>query len=187
MIRKILKFLILTPFKLIIYVKYYFNNINFKEIKNIPLNCRINSGVRSGKKGTINIRCNVNLSYGCILSAWGGQIIINDNVFIGPYVVIYGHGSVEIGNNTLISMGCKILSSNHTIPPQGHNIRDYPDMLLKTKIGNDVWIGANTVILGGVTIGDGSVIGAGSIVTKDIPSNVIAVGNPAKVLKERPQ
>lgn len=70
----------------------------------------------------------------------------------------------------------------------GHFVKGYTNYkkdFLKTYIGNDVWIGANTVILKGITIGNGAIIGAGSVVTKSIPPYAIAVGNPAKILKYR--
>ena len=105
--------------------------------------------------GIIEVGPQCDLNQGVELSPWGGKIRLNRKVWLGPYVVIYGHGGVEIGEQTLISMHCTILSSNHTVPPKGTLIRNVADELLPTKIGRDVWVGANAVILGGVTIGDG--------------------------------
>lgn len=92
-----------------------------------------------------------------------GEIIINDNVMLGPNVTL-----CTADHNKNIDFRIK-----------------YPGYLLNKKIiiGKNVWIGANCVILPGVAIGDGSIIGAGSIVTKDIPSSVIAAGVPCKVIK----
>ena len=67
----------------------------------------------------------------------------------------------------------------------GALIRDVPDELLPTKIGRDVWIGANAVILGGVTIGDGAVVAAGAVVTKDVEAGAIVAGVPARLLRKR--
>lgn len=145
----------------------------------------LSSGFAHGKKGEINIGDYCKITKGCILKAYGGKIVLNKNVFLGEYVVIYGHGNIEIGENTLIAMHTCIVSSNHTVLDRTSTIRSLPDILLPTKIGNDVWIGANCSILGGVTIGDGAVIGAGSVVTENIPEYAIAVGNPAKVKKYR--
>lgn len=92
---------------------------------------------------------------------------------------------MEIGDQTLISMHVSILSSDHAIPERAKLIRHCQDVLKPTKIGKDVWIGANTVILGGVKIGDGCVVGAGAVVTKDLPAYSIAVGVPAKVVSLR--
>jgi len=71
------------------------------------------------------------------------------------------------------------------VPDKSKLIRNQPDLQLPVQIGSDVWIGANCTILGGVQIGDGAVVGAGSIVNKDIPAYAIAVGNPARVIKYR--
>jgi acetyltransferase-like isoleucine patch superfamily enzyme len=92
---------------------------------------------------------------------------------------------VEIGEQTLVSMHCTILSSNHGVPPLGTLIRDTADKLLPTKIGRDVWIGANAVILGGVTIGDGAVVAAGAVVNRDVEAGAIVAGVPARFIRKR--
>jgi acetyltransferase-like isoleucine patch superfamily enzyme len=125
------------------------------------------------------------LCLGVELNSWGGRIKIGRRVFLGPYTVIYGHGGVEIGDHTLVSMHCCIMSSNHSVPAREKIIRHEPDIPLPTKIGRDVWLGAGVKVLGGVTIGDGSVVGAGAVVTKDLPAYSIAVGVPAHVIGER--
>lgn len=90
-----------------------------------------------------------------------------------------------IGKDTLISMHCRILSSNHTIPDKNCLIRSKPDILLPVTIGEDVWLGTGTTILGGVTVGNGCIVGAGAVVTKDLPPYSVAVGIPAKVVRTR--
>ena len=142
-------------------------------------------GLNNFKKGKINILKNCELSKGVIIKAYGGFVDIKQNTYLGEYVVIYGHGGVEIGEDTLIAMHSCILSSNHTVSNKDSKIRNMPDILLPTKIGNDVWVGANVTVLGGITIGDGAIIGAGAVVTRNIPPYAIAVGNPAKVIKYR--
>ena len=142
-------------------------------------------GFASGSPGQIQIASQVKLEQGTILHAWGGTIVIQDNVFVGPYTVIYGHGGVTIGKDTLIATHCQILSSNHTIPDRSRHIRWEPDILLPTTLGDDVWLGAGVTVLGGVTIGDGCVVGAGAVVTQDLLPYSIAVGIPAKVIRTR--
>ena len=100
-------------------------------------------------------------------------------------MVIYGHGGVEVGSETLISPHVTIFSSNHKIGPKVDKIMRAGSDLLPTKIGEGVWIGAQAVILGGVTIGDGCVVGAGAVVTKDLPAYSVAMGVPAKVVRSR--
>ncbi|MNQ98933.1 Galactoside O-acetyltransferase [compost metagenome] len=141
--------------------------------------------MREGQKGKISISDNCEITKGCIIKAYGGVITLDTNVFLGEYTVIYGHGDVSIGKNTLIAMHTCIVSSNHTISNKTTMIRSEPDILLPVKIGSDVWIGAGAKILGGTNIGDGVIIGAGSVVNKDIPPYAIAVGVPARVIRYR--
>lgn len=136
--------------------------------------------------GVVEVADACELNQGVELNPFGGLIRIARRVWLGPYVVIYGHGGVEIGEQTLVSMHCSILSSNHGVPPFGKLIRDTPDELRPTKIGRDVWIGANAVILGGVTIGDGAVVAAGAVVNRDVEAGAVVAGVPARVVKRRP-
>jgi acetyltransferase-like isoleucine patch superfamily enzyme len=144
------------------------------------------AGLGAGVTGRIVVGERCQIEQGVILHAHGGEIALGQNVFLGPYAVIYGHGGVTIGDDTLISMHCRILSSNHTVPPLDRHIRWEPDVLRPTHIGRDVWLGAGVTVLGGVTIGDGCVVGAGAVVTKDLPPGSIARGVPAIVYGSRP-
>lgn len=114
------------------------------------------------------------------LHADTGIIQVGDNLSISHNVTIAANdgGEITIGNNVAIGMNTVLRAANHDyIKLVGH----IPG---KIVIGDNVWIGANCVIVPGVSIGSGSVIGAGSIVTKDIPDNVVAVGNPCKPIKK---
>jgi acetyltransferase-like isoleucine patch superfamily enzyme len=139
----------------------------------------------SQPRGAIEIGDENWIERGAVLWAFGGSIKTAPRVFVGPYATIYGHGGVEIGEWSLISMHATILSSNHTVPAMDRCIRWEKDLLLPTKIGRDVWIGANAVILGGVTIGDGAVVAAGAVVTKDVELGAIVAGNPARLIRRR--
>jgi maltose O-acetyltransferase len=112
----------------------------------------------------ISIGSRVYINRGTIITA-RARIAIGDDVLIGPYVVI------NSGNH-----GYKDLT-------RPMNVQDHVSAPI--NIGNDVWIGAHAVVLSGVTIGDGSVIGAGSVVTRAIPANVVAAGVPARVIASR--
>ncbi len=145
----------------------------------------IGSGKRRDLAKTIKIGPECELEQGVDLDPWSGHIFIGRHVYIGPYTIVYGQGGLDIGDHTLIAMHCCILSSNHTIPGPSRQIRDEPDVLLPTKIGRDVWLGAGVIVLGGVTIGDGCVVGAGSVVTRDLPPYTIAIGVPATITGHR--
>jgi acetyltransferase-like isoleucine patch superfamily enzyme len=123
---------------------------------------------------------------GVILDAHGGKIQLGDHVHLGPYSVIYGHGDVTIGNNTLIGPQCCIVSFNHQVPPLGSEIRHAANNHVPVVLGEDTWLGAGVKILAGVTLGDGCIIGAGAVVTRSLPAGTIAHGIPAKAAGTRP-
>lgn len=112
---------------------------------------------------------------------------IGDNVSVHPMTYIEAAGNVTIGNDVSIAHGVTIMSVNHGYDDLEIPIKDQPVPRKPVVIGNNVWIGAKAVILGGNTVLDGVVIGAGSVVTKDIQSNMVVVGVPAHVIKERGQ
>ncbi len=138
-------------------------------------------------KGTVEVGESCEINQGVEMNPYGGSIRIAPRVWLGPYVVIYGHGGVEIGEWTMVSMHATIVSSNHAIPSLDRCMRWENDVLLPTKIGRDVWIGANAVILGGVTIGDGAVVAAGAVVTKDVERGAIVAGVSARLVSRRRQ
>ncbi len=147
--------------------------------------CEVALGPAPGRRGTIVLGARTRLECGVLLHPFGGRIETGINVYIGPFTTIYGQGGVQIGTDTLISMHCRILSSNHSVPHPGTLICSQPDILRPTAIGRDVWLGAGVTVLGGVTIGDGCVIGAGAVVTRDVPPYSIAVGTPLRILRRR--
>jgi acetyltransferase-like isoleucine patch superfamily enzyme len=109
----------------------------------------------------------------------GPMIVVGQNVILGSNLKIYCRpAKVFIGDNTMFSHNNTIITSTHDLIDR-NIIKGYP-----VHIGKNVWITSNVTILPGVNIGDNSVIGAGSVVTKDIPSNVFAAGNPCKVIKK---
>ena len=117
------------------------------------------------------------------VTLWGpGKIKIGRNTEIGIHCVIYSSEYVEIGDNSLLAANCYIIDSNHGIA-KNQLIREQKATVKgPVIIGEDVWLGAGVKVLSGVHIGNGAVIGAQSVVNKDIPENAIAVGAPAKVV-----
>ncbi len=113
---------------------------------------------------------------------FGKNITIEDNVYINFGCVILDCAEVTIGANTLLGPNIGLYPVNHAIDAEE---RIHGGCIGKPiHIGKNVWFGGDVKVLAGVTIGDNTIIGTGSIVTKDIPSNVIAVGNPCKVIRE---
>ena len=115
----------------------------------------------------------------------GKNLFIGDDVDLAKDVIITSKGGVSIGSRTLIGYRTQILSSNHHVPPVGSMIYNAGHNHKPINIGKDVWIGSNCIITAGVNIESGSVIAAGSIVTKNVQTNQIVGGNPAKLIKEK--
>jgi len=157
------------------------SGVSFGKGVRIGPDCEIALGPAPVRRGAIVLGDRTRIDRGVLLHPYGGRIETGIDVYIGPYTTVYGHGGVWIGKDTLVSMHCRILSSNHAIPLRGTIIRSLPDELRPTRIGCDVWLGAGVTVLGGATIGDGCVVGAGAVVTGDLPAGAIAVGVPARV------
>lgn len=109
----------------------------------------------------------------------GNQVNIAQNCLIG------GAGGVEIGNFVMIGPNSCIVSSNHGFSKGGIPMLRQKQTLSPINIKDDVWLGANVVVLPGITIGQGAIIGAGSVVTKNVEPYTIVAGNPARTLKKR--
>lgn len=114
---------------------------------------------------------------------WAGKHIhMGHHVYANFNLTVVDDGDVYIGDYTMIGPNVTLATASHPILPQ---LREKAIQYnIPVRIGKNVWIGAGAVILPGVTVGDNSVIGAGSVVTKDIPPNVVAAGNPCRVLRE---
>lgn len=112
---------------------------------------------------------------------YGWNIEVGENFFANYNLTILDVGKVTIGSNAQIAPNVSIYTAGHPIHPDSRN-SGY-EYGIPVTIGDNVWIGGNTVIMPGVTVGDNVVIGAGSVVTKDIPDWSIAVGNPCRVIR----
>lgn len=140
---------------------------------------RCEKGVRIMKRdGSISVGNKVLLHRYVKLSAYGGKIDIGNNTYIGDRTEIHSGESITIGNNVNISWDCNILDRDY------HGFESEKEITKSVTICDNVWIGCRSIILKGVTIGEGSVVAAGSVVTKDVPPKCLVGGNPAKVIKE---
>lgn len=116
-------------------------------------------------------------------SNWGGKNVhLGKNVYFNFNATLVDDTHIYIGDCTMLGPNVVIATAGHPILPE---LREKAlQYNLPVHIGKNCWLGAGVIVLPGVTIGDNTVIGAGSVVTKDIPANVVAVGNPCKVLRE---
>ena len=114
---------------------------------------------------------------------WGGKHVhLGNNVYANFNLTLVDDANIYIGDDCMIGPNTVIATAGHPIDPELRaKVTQYN---AEVHIGNNVWLGAGVIVMPGVTIGDNSVIGAGSVVTKDIPSNVVAFGNPCKVYRE---
>jgi maltose O-acetyltransferase len=112
---------------------------------------------------------------------YGTNIIIGRKVYFNFDCVILDVAEVTIGDYCLFGPGVHIYAAMH---PVDHELRRTRESGKPVRIGNDVWVGGRVVILPGVTIGDRAILGAGSVVTRDVPSDVVAAGNPCRIIKE---
>ena len=113
---------------------------------------------------------------------YGTNIQIGETFYANFNFLVLDDGLVKIGDNVLIGPNVGIFTATHLLNPK---LRPKDaDYTKAVTIGNNVWIGGGSIINPGISIGDNSVIGSGSVVTKDIPANVVAVGNPCRILKK---
>jgi acetyltransferase-like isoleucine patch superfamily enzyme len=120
-------------------------------------------------------------SYCCINNAVG-DVIIGDHTRVGLHNTVIG--PVRIGSHVNLAQGITVTALNHNIVEKDRRIDEQGVSTVPVTIGDDIWIGANAVILPGVTIGNHSVVAAGAVVTKDVPPHSLVAGVPAKIIKE---
>lgn len=166
------------------YAKYISAGKDFIIEDAAELNCLCKQGMQFGDRVTIGRNAIIRPS-----NIYGGEIgeglKVGNNSNIGPFAYIGCSGFIEIGNNVMISPRVSIYAENHVF--------DNPEICMKeqgvlkqfVKIEDDCWIASNSVILAGVTIGKGSIIAAGAVVTKDVPPYSIVAGVPAILIRSR--
>ncbi len=115
----------------------------------------------------------------------GGFIRIGNDCSVHNFVTMFGAGGITIGDDCRIATGVLIVAFNHRFDDAARPIRTQSITTRGVIVESDVWIGARVILLDGVTVGQGSVIGAGSVVTRDVPRYSVVVGNPARVVSHR--
>jgi maltose O-acetyltransferase len=124
---------------------------------------------------------------------YGENIYIDEGTFINVNAIFLDNNIINIGKNGLIGPGVQLLTASHPLSARerliisnGNLKASYKTFSKPIHIGDNVWIGGNTVVLPGITIGNNVTIGAGSVITKDIPDNMLAFGNPCKIIRQIP-
>ncbi|MDP3392435.1 DapH/DapD/GlmU-related protein [Sediminibacterium sp.] len=151
---------------------------------NAEINCLSEQNIVLGNRVTIGKHAIIRPSniYG---GAIGAGLKVGDHSNIGPYSYIGCSGKITIGNNVMISPRVSIYAENHVFDEANIPMKEQGVTQSAVTIEDDCWIAANSIILAGVTIGKGSVIAAGSVVTKSVPPYSVVAGVPAKVIKQR--
>lgn len=114
---------------------------------------------------------------------WGGKHVrLGNYVYANFNLTLVDDGNIDIGDNVMFAPNVTVITATHPVLP---SLREKGlQFNVDVKICSNVWIGAGAIIMPGITVGENSVVGAGSVVTKDVPPNTVVVGNPARVLRE---
>lgn len=155
--------------------------LRFFFYKNLGWNSKI--AISSTIKNRKNIKIGYKVEIGPFVVLWPTKLIISDCVQINPGTAIYGN--VSIGNSVMIAPNCMIAGGNHGVAKSNVPMRFQPSVSKGIIIEDDVWIGANSVITDGVTLRKGTIVAAGSVVTKSTEEYSINAGVPSKKINER--
>jgi acetyltransferase-like isoleucine patch superfamily enzyme len=139
---------------------------------------KMNGGRLAAKPG-------LRISEYAVVAPYGGHIEMGENVYLGPHSVIYGHGGLYIGDNVLIAAHVVIVPANHGYGDVDTPIRMQQSTAKGITIGNGSWIGAGARLLDGVTVGKDCIVAAGAVVTTSVPDRSVVAGVPAKIVRNR--
>ena len=167
---------------------YHGNYISAKGKLNLEEGCEIvglsKRGINFGNRCTVG-RYSTIRPTNVLLDEAGEGLKVGNNSNIGAYSYIGCSGYIEIGNNVMMGPRVNLMSENHNFSELNSSIKSQGIARSFILIEDNVWIGVNSTILPGVTIGSGSIIAAGAVVTKDVPKNTIVGGIPAKIIRSR--
>jgi len=164
--------------------------------ENSKIYAQANINNPSAIKANITIGKHTHIAGNLTVWANAGKIEIGDSSFIGEGSRVFSARHIKIGDRVQIAHGCNIFDNNihslDSVERQQEYVQNITGGLVKlfslkekeVIIEDDAWLGASVIVLKGVTIGKGAIVGAGSVVTKDIPDHTIAVGNPARVIRK---
>ncbi|MDS0261338.1 acyltransferase [Haloarcula sp. S1CR25-12] len=145
----------------------------------------IQRGIKFGYDGEVDIAEECSIGRHSLVSPSGGTIRLGRNSLLNVSVTLLGNGGIDIGENVLIGPNTTIVAANHRFERTDEPIVSQELSAEGITIGDNVWIGSTCTVLDGVTIGEGAVIAAGSVVTSSVPENTIVAGSPAEVIDTR--
>lgn len=190
-------FHLLNSFILMFYKLYLFFFRQVDIAFNVQMNVLHSKNLKFGKRVIIKKGCIIDAGgsskieigddvviqeRACLLNYNGKGIFIGKGTNINRNCILYGHGGLNIGENCLIAANSTIVTSNHNYKNAKMLIREQGETRKGVAIKNNVWIGVNATILDGVIIGNNSVVGAGSVVKKEVDKNCIVAGVPSKII-----
>ena len=174
---------------------FYIQGVPYLKLRGAPGNIRIGNNVRvhgdidlrNRENGRIDIGNDVSFDTGCRLVAANDAVLsFREGADIGGFCIFNCGTHVSVGEGTMMGSYCYIQSSNHGIS-RSRPIKGQPHTYGEIHIGADVWLAGHVTVLAGVRIGQGAVVGAKAVVSRDVPDYSISVGIPAKVIGERPE
>lgn len=165
--------------------------------KQCSINVRKRVFLQLGERAAIRAGCVVDLAKGAnfvlgkrseirhySIIECGTRVVVGNRSVIGAYNWLQGSGDIEIGNDVIIGPGVRIISTAHELSDPNLPFSRQPLRVGKVCIGNNVWLGANVIVLAGVSIGKNVVVGAGALVTRDLAAGGMYVGSPARRVKD---
>lgn len=166
---------------------YFADHVQIGDRVFIGSNCTIQALSRGGVKlgDHVRIRDFTWILCSSELHRPGEGLEIGSHTYIGPFCYLGAGGGLSIGKNVLVGGYVQFLAENHEFGDVSRPIQEQGVSRKGIKVGDNVWIGNQAILVDGIEIGEGSVIGAGSVVTHDVPPHTVVAGNPARVLRKR--
>ena len=163
----------------------YKRTLNARHNVSVHPSAEVDPETKFDTSGTITVGRDCRIRKYAVIAPSGGRISIGENSLVNAFGTLMGHGSVDIGTDVLIGPHTTIVAGNHTFDDPDTPIVHQEIVSEGIEIRDDVWIGANCTVLDGVTLGEGSVVAAGSVVTESVPAHTVVGGAPAEKIGER--
>ncbi|MBL8399229.1 MAG: hypothetical protein JNL84_13985 [Candidatus Accumulibacter sp.] len=164
------------------------SNAYLKGVNNIRIGskCKIHAdaSIDASRSTGVILGDQVTLNRFAYIQGGDNGVRLGNHVEINNFSIVNGTGGVDIGDDTLIGPGVRIISYQHRFAAET-TVRSQATEKKPIRIGRDCWIGANAIVLAGISIGDGAIVGAGAVVTRDVPDNAVVTGIPATIKKFR--